>query len=69
MKDTLIPLDIVYVRDGIVTNVVAQAPPCGADPCPSYPSDGKVDTVIELPSGRAADVGITAGTQLDLSYP
>jgi len=69
MKDTLIPLDIVYVRDGVVTNVVADAPPCEADPCPSYPSDGKVDTVIELPAGRAAELGIAAGDTLALSYP
>ena len=69
MKNTLIPLDIVYVRDGVVTNVVAEAPPCEADPCPSYPSDGKVDTVLELPAGRAAELGITGGATLDLSYP
>jgi uncharacterized membrane protein (UPF0127 family) len=68
MKNTLIPLDIVYVRDGVVTNVVAAAPPCEADPCPVYPSDGKVDTVIELASGRAAELGIAAGTTLDLTY-
>ena len=68
MKDTLIPLDIVYVRDGVVTNVVAEVPPCEADPCPSYPSDGKVDTVVELRSGRAAELGITTGDTVAISY-
>lgn len=68
MKDTLIPLDIVYVRDGVVTNIVDEAPPCESDPCPSYPSDGKIDTVVELAAGRAAELGIAVGSSLDLTY-
>lgn len=68
MKDTLIPLDIVYVRDGVVVNVEADARPCEADPCPTYPSDGKVDTVIELAAGRASALGLVAGSTLDLTY-
>lgn len=66
MKDTLIPLDIVYVLDGVVSSIVADAPPCEEDPCPIYPSDGRADTVIELAAGRAAELGIVPGTRLDL---
>ena len=66
MKDTLIPLDLVFVRDGIVTKVVANAPPCTADSCPTWSSDGPVDSVIELRAGMSDSLGIRAGTRLDI---
>lgn len=67
MKDTRIPLDLVFVRDGIVTKVVDSAPPCTADPCPIWSSDGPVDAVVELRSGRAAALGITPGRTIDIT--
>lgn len=66
MKDTLIPLDLVFVREGTVTNVHAQVPPCSSTPCSTYASKGAVDSVIELRSGRAAELGITAGSTIDV---
>lgn len=68
MKDTLIPLDLVFVRDGVVTKVVTEAPPCTTNRCPVWSSDGPIDEVIELRGGRAAELGITTGTTLDISW-
>lgn len=68
MKDTLIPLDLIYLRDGVVVGIVAEAPPCEGDPCPNYPSPGDADTVVELAAGRAAELGIVVGSPLPISY-
>jgi uncharacterized protein len=68
MKNTLVPLDMIFLRDGVVINVAAQAPPCEEDPCPTYPSQGRVDTVVELAAGRAAALGLSTGTRVDLRY-
>ena len=38
MKNCHFPLDIVHLtKDGTVVDVLANVPPCAADPCPTYP--------------------------------
>ena len=69
MKNTLIPLDIVFLRDGIVTKVDANVPTCTADPCVSYSSEAPVDQVIELKAGLAAELGIKPGDPLEVNAP
>lgn len=66
MKNTLIPLDMVFLRDGIVQGIVAHVPPCKNDPCPSYgpASSTEIDQVIELRDGRAAELGLKVGDRL-----
>jgi len=64
MKGTLIPLDILFLRDGVVTKIDANVPPCVADTCTSYTSVAPVDQVIELRAGRAAELGIAVGDKL-----
>lgn len=66
MKDTLVPLDIAWIRDGHVVGVTTM-PPCGSGTpqCPSYPSPGPVDAALEVPAGAldAAEPGaaVTVG--------
>jgi uncharacterized membrane protein (UPF0127 family) len=71
MKNTLIPLDMLWVApDGTVTSVAADVPASTR----STPDDkvarrlGHGRFVIELPSGEAARDGITKGTRLDLPH-
>jgi len=66
MKNTLIYLDMVFLRDGIIQGIVANVPPCKNDPCPSYgpASLTEIDQVIELQTGRAAGLGLKAGDRL-----
>lgn len=64
MKGTLIPLDILFLRDGVVTKIDANVPPCSGEPCTNYTSGAPVDQVIELKAGRAAELGITPGDEL-----
>ena len=67
MKDTLIPLDMVFVgADGRVRNVAADVPVVPLDTpdnaIPRRAGSGKY--VIELAAGEAAHDGIAAGTLL-----
>lgn len=64
MKNTLIPLDMLFLRNGKVETVTPNVPPCKADPCPTYPSSAVIDQVIELRGGRAAELGIKPGDRL-----
>ena len=69
MKDTLIPLDMIFVApDGTVRNVDANVPvvkPWLSDnEIPREPGTAKY--VIELGAGEAAKDGITPGTHLDI---
>jgi uncharacterized membrane protein (UPF0127 family) len=68
MRDTLIPLDIVYIAGGKVVEIYADVPPCEEDPCPTYPSPTDVDQVIELAAGRAAEIGLTVGSPVVIDY-
>jgi uncharacterized membrane protein (UPF0127 family) len=60
MKNTLMPLDMLWLDESARIVAIAQSvPPCKADPCPSYPptADGKLVGnalyVIEVVSGFA----------------
>jgi uncharacterized membrane protein (UPF0127 family) len=62
MKDCHFPLDIVHLAsDGTVVDVVANVPPCPADPCPTYPPKARSTTVLELNAGVAAKNGLVRG--------
>jgi len=62
MKNTLIPLDMVFIAgDGTVKHVHANAVPLSTDPIPSlYP----VRAVLEINGGSAALLGIKPGDKV-----
>lgn len=61
MKNTVIPLDIIYVGpDRKIVNIVTGEPYSTV----SLPSDGPVINVVEIPGGRAAELGIKAGDRV-----
>lgn len=65
MKNTRIPLDIIFVSaDNKVVNVVI-ALPCIADPCPTYSSNVPAKYVVETNAGFAARNGVIEGTRID----
>ncbi len=69
MKNTLIPLDMVFVSNGVVKHIGQQILPCAGDPCPSYGPEPRIDIdgVIELRGGRAAELRLKVGDRLKVS--
>ena len=53
MKDTPVPLDMVFVYQDEVKYIQDAAPPCKSDPCPVYGANTLIDKVIELRAGRS----------------
>lgn len=68
MKNVPVPLDMVFLRNNRVVMVASEVPPCASDPCPSYgPGSEIVDTVLELRSGRAEELGLSPGDVVSIS--
>ena len=62
MRNTLIPLDIVYIRpDGTVLSIARNVPALDETP---VPAGGTIRAVLELSSGRAAQLGILPGDKI-----
>jgi len=62
MKNTLIPLDLVFLDGaGGVVDVIAEVQPCAAEPCPNYPPSSPAQAVLEINAGSAAAHGIDVG--------
>jgi len=62
MKDTLIPLDIIwldYARR--VVYIAPNIPPCPQDPCPSYSPERDALYVLEINAGVAQQLGLKPG--------
>ena len=65
MMNVLIPLDIVFLDDaGEVIEIVADARPCAAEPCPRFTPDEPSRAVLELTAGSAAAHGVTIGAKV-----
>jgi uncharacterized membrane protein (UPF0127 family) len=63
MKDTLIPLDVAFIRDRRVIEVRRMVP-CREEPCPITASAEAADSALELPSGSLATARIGPGARL-----
>jgi uncharacterized membrane protein (UPF0127 family) len=62
MKNTLIPLDMLFFdADRKLVTLHADVPPCGADPCATYPSTAPARYVLELNAGTATKLGVREG--------
>ena len=65
MKDTLIPLDIIFIRaDGHIARIAANTVPESLEP---VPAGEPVAAVLELRGGRSAELGIGEGDRVEWS--
>ena len=75
MYRTLIPLDMIFVRDGRVVKLLENVPPCKSqnpEECPHYPEDQggiTVSEVIEVNGGWAAAHGVKEGHAVVFELP
>ena len=62
MKNTVIPLDIIFIRpDGVIENIAENAEPYSTIP---IESTAPVAAVLELRGGLTAEMGISAGDRV-----
>lgn len=62
MKDTLIPLDIIFIAPGgTILNIAKNTVPLSLD---EVPSAGPVEAVLELAGGRSAELGLKPGDRV-----
>lgn len=62
MKNTYIPLDIIYIgANGRIISIAAMTEPFSEEP---IPSQGAALGVLEIAGGRAAELGIDIGDQV-----
>jgi uncharacterized membrane protein (UPF0127 family) len=65
MKNTLIPLDMIWIDEQRkIAHIAHDVPPCKADPCPSYPPHARAKYVLEVASGVAAKHHLADGDVL-----
>lgn len=66
MKNVPVSLDMVFLQNGVVKYIQASAPPCASEPCATYGPNVPINTVIELRSGRAAELGLKVGDSVKI---
>lgn len=70
MKNTLIPLDILYFdRARKLVSAQLDTPPCKVVYCPAYPSARPAQFVLELNAGTAKRIGLEVGDEIEFVSP
>lgn len=65
MKDTLIPLDMIWIDEQHrIVHIAHNVRPCKADPCPNYDPGAFANAVLEVAAGVAARHGLANGQPL-----
>jgi len=67
MKDTLIPLDIIWINQNKeVVFISENTQPCSENQCAFINPDKKAQYVLELKAGRVRDIGLKIGDKMDI---
>ena len=68
MKNTLIPLDIIWMDSNYNVLHIAEAVPCVTEQCELYgPSEDSI-YILEINSGKSNEIGLTENSELELVY-
>ncbi|MBU1201607.1 MAG: DUF192 domain-containing protein [Nanoarchaeota archaeon] len=68
MKNTLIPLDIIFINSSFDIVKIQHAVPCKEDSCPTYSSINSSKYVVEVNAGFAEKNNIIEGMKVELLY-
>ncbi len=67
MKDTLIPLDMVWMDSGgRVVFIGKDEQPCKQDPCTIINPGVRARYVLEVDAGTAGRIGLAVGSRMEL---
>lgn len=66
MRNTLIPLDIIWLNEENQVVDFISAPPCKEAQCPSYFPKAEATQGIELNSGMVAKLGLQIGEKVEI---
>lgn len=67
MKNTLIPLDIVWIgADKKINYISKNTPPCDQDSCPLYGSQAPAKYVLEINAGQIDLIGAAIGDEVTI---
>jgi hypothetical protein len=69
MKNMKFPIDILWLRDGVIVDVIKEAPPYGDLPPIQYLPEADADTVLEIPAGSFDRNQLKLGDHLDIELP
>jgi hypothetical protein len=65
MFDMNFPLDIIWIRDGVVVEIVENAPaPVGGEAPTTFIPGQVANAVLELNAGKAQELGIKVGSEI-----
>ena len=66
MKNCIIPLDIIIIKNNVIVNIHHDCPPCQQDDCPSFCGNGNI--VLELRGGACLKLGIKPGDTINYLF-
>jgi hypothetical protein len=66
MKNCIIPLDIIIIKNNVIVNIHFDCPPCNEDPCLSYCGRGNI--VLELEGGTCEELNIQPGDSVEYIF-
>lgn len=66
MKNCIIPLDILIIKNNVIVNIHGNCPPCNDNNCPSYCGNGNI--VLEIAGGSCNKLGIQPGDSVEYLF-
>jgi uncharacterized membrane protein (UPF0127 family) len=66
MKNCIIPLDIIMIKNNHITKIHHDCPPCTTEDCGHFCGQGNI--VLELPAGTCEELGIQKGDRVDYLF-
>jgi uncharacterized membrane protein (UPF0127 family) len=64
MKNCVIPLDIIFIQDNVITNIHHNCPPCKTKDCDNYCGHG--DAILEVDGNTCKKLGIKIGDKISV---
>ena len=66
MKNCLIALDIIFIKDNIITKIHHNCPPCTTEDCSHYCGEGEL--ILEVAGGTCKKLNISEGNNLVMLF-